>query len=425
MKIIQLTAENIKKLKVIDITPKGDFIQVTGKNGSGKTSVLDAIWWALAGKDSIQGEPIRKGQEKAVIKLNLGDIVITRRFTKAGTTLVVENADGFRAASPQAMLDALIGHFTFDPLEFSRMGAKDQFDTLKRIADVKIDFAAVKKQDDEYREKRANINREVKLLEGQVSGITVAEDAPDAPVSVSELMAQLKAAEETNGVLREEEIKLENAHAQIAIGEKDLQGLRERMKVCEAHIAEARAFISNFGEIKYLSTDHIKEQISGAEAVNKKHADKKRKGELNGQIALKQKHSEELTQLLEARAKSLHEEIQKANMPIPGLSLGENAVMFNSIPFDQLSAAEQLRVSVAIAMAANPKLKIIRIKDGSLLDDASLKMIKESTHEKGYQMWVETVNSSGKVGIYLEDGEIVADNMESDDAESEKQTKTG
>ena len=62
MKILKLTAENIKKLKVVEITPQGNVVQITGRNGSGKSSTLDAIWWALAGKEAIQGKPIREGE---------------------------------------------------------------------------------------------------------------------------------------------------------------------------------------------------------------------------------------------------------------------------------------------------------------------------------------------------------------------------
>jgi DNA repair exonuclease SbcCD ATPase subunit len=101
MKILQLTAENVKKLKVVDINPDTDVVQITGKNGSGKTSVLDSIWWALGGTKEIQAMPIRKGQESARIKLDLKEIVVTRKFTDKGSTLTVENAEGARFPSPQ------------------------------------------------------------------------------------------------------------------------------------------------------------------------------------------------------------------------------------------------------------------------------------------------------------------------------------
>src|SRR5438874_2068433 len=96
MKIISLVAENIKKLRAVEITPDGEIVTISGRNGQGKTSVLDSIWWALTGTKHIQGEPIRKGETKARIKLDLGGLVVERKFTAAGSTLSVESAEGAR-----------------------------------------------------------------------------------------------------------------------------------------------------------------------------------------------------------------------------------------------------------------------------------------------------------------------------------------
>ena len=80
MKIISLTAENIKKLVVVEITPQGNLVEITGKNGAGKTSVLDAIWWALAGASHIQTKPNRTGATNAPRKLYLGEVGVPRTF---------------------------------------------------------------------------------------------------------------------------------------------------------------------------------------------------------------------------------------------------------------------------------------------------------------------------------------------------------
>ena len=80
MRIISLQAENLKRLVAVNIQPDGNVVEITGKNGAGKTSVLDAIYWALAGKDGIQSTPIRKGEDHAVIKLDLGELKVVRKF---------------------------------------------------------------------------------------------------------------------------------------------------------------------------------------------------------------------------------------------------------------------------------------------------------------------------------------------------------
>jgi len=96
--------------------------------------------------------------------------------------------------------------------------------------------------------------------------------------------------------------------------------------------------------------------------------------------------------------------IAAAKMPVPGLSFGDGMVVLNGVPFDQASDAEQLRTSIAIAMALNPKLRVIRVRDGSLLDEESMKLLEQMADSKDYQVWIERVDGSGKVGFVLEDG---------------------
>jgi len=92
------------------------------------------------------------------------------------------------------------------------------------------------------------------------------------------------------------------------------------------------------------------------------------------------------------------------------MSFGDGVVMFDGVPFDQASTAQQLRASVALAMAANPKLKVIRVKQGSFLDDDGMKLLSDMAEELDYQIWIERVDSTGKVGIVIEDGAVVAVN---------------
>jgi ABC-type sugar transport system ATPase subunit len=139
MKIVKLNAENIKKLQAVEITPDGEIVTIAGKNGQGKTSVLDSIWWALAGTAHIQAQPIRKGQTKARIRLDLGEIIVERRFTEAaarsrrerrGRALPLAAEDARRAAGRAVVRSArLLAH-----------GAAKQFDELRRVAKLEIDI---------------------------------------------------------------------------------------------------------------------------------------------------------------------------------------------------------------------------------------------------------------------------------------------
>jgi len=98
--------------------------------------------------------------------------------------------------------------------------------------------------------------------------------------------------------------------------------------------------------------------------------------------------------------------IAKAKLPVEGLGFGEGVVLFNGLPLEQASDAEQLRVSVAIAMAGNSKLRVIRVRDGSLLDESGMKLLAELADANDMQVWVERVDTTGKVGFVIEDGRL-------------------
>jgi hypothetical protein len=118
--------------------------------------------------------------------------------------------------------------------------------------------------------------------------------------------------------------------------------------------------------------------------------------------------SERLTVTMEERTKIKTAAIAAAKMPIDGLSLESGRVMFNGIPLDQGSSAEQLRVSTAIAMSSNPELRVIRIKDGSLLDPDGMAMVKEMAKENDFQIWIERVADNDPIAVVIEDGSVAS-----------------
>jgi len=122
--------------------------------------------------------------------------------------------------------------------------------------------------------------------------------------------------------------------------------------------------------------------------------------------------SEDLSDQLQANTKRKREAIQKAQYPIAGLSLSDEHVTYNGIPFEQLSGAETLKVSMAVAMAVNPKLRVIRIKDGSLLDSKNLAIIDKMAGDNNFQIWMESVDETGEIGIVIEAGAVKVNNYE-------------
>src|SRR3990167_191494 len=407
MKILKLTAENIKRLIAVEITPDGNLVQITGKNGAGKTSVLDAIWWALAGTKHIQAQPIRKGENKARVRLDLGEIVVERKFTEAGSTLTVESIKGARLSSPQTLLDKLLGELSFDPLAFSRMETREQFDELRRISKLDVDIDELDALNKGDYAKRTDLNRDSKAKRAQIDGMIIPANTPDELVDESVLVDELQKAGEYNA-----QIEQRKANRERIILEA--KGQREQ---AEKLMVEAKALIKAADEYDEklksapelpppVDTVLLRQNIEKAAIINRSVAALKQKRMLISQVEELENKSTSITEQMCAREQAKADAITRASMPIPDIGFGDGQVIYKNIPFDQASDAEKLRVSLAIAIAANPELRVIRIRDVSLLDDDGLAAIAKMADELDYQVWIERVDGSGKVGVVIEDGMV-------------------
>ena len=461
MRILQLTAENVKRLKVVDITPNTHLQQVTGKNGSGKSSTLDSIFYALAGKDVIPGKPIRTGEQTATVRLDLGEIIVKRTFTRDGddfkTTLLVLNPVGAAPGtpdkklpkwdSPQKLLDAILGELTFDPLKFANAKPREQSEELRKISKISIDIDAINAANAVDYAARTDINRDAKGKRAQAEAIAIPEDTSAEYISESEFLDQIEGAgkvnadierrrgnrdkarrdvtelhqqaaiwrEQADSVKRQAEARIEELKRQIAATEKqrdtDVEAFTKNSTTKDLEAIDLEAKLNSAGPLPDLvSITELRASLDAAKAANALVEKRKVKARTEGEAEALEAQSRTLTQRIADREQQVSEAIKAADMPVEGLGFGADFVTYNKLPFDQASDAERLRVSTAIAMAANPKLRIIRIKDGSLLDDDGIRMVAEMAQDKDFQVFLEKVDGSGMVGVYMEDGEVAAVN---------------
>lgn len=423
MKIFRFFAENIKKLQVVEIEPSGAIVRITGRNGAGKSSVIDAIYYALVGGKAFPDKPVRRGTKTAMVKLDLGEVTVTRKIHEDGkTSLTVEAQNGARFPSPQKMLDDLVGSLTFDPFAFSRMPPKEQLAQLKKMVQLDVDIDALDGENARQFEQRTEVNRKVKALRAQLDALPVHEDLPDDAIDISELLEKMQAAGEHNA--RVATFVSDRAGAGLQVKSElqrmeqrrlEAKVLRQKADAMEAEADQmferAQDLMKAWAETKEpepIDTDELRHQIERAREVNAAIDERSRRVELEAELTDAEGESKDFTEAMEYREQQKRDALAAAKMPVDGLSFGDGMVTLNGLPFEQASSAEQLRTSVAIAMAANPKLRVLRIQDGSLLDEDSLLMIAHMARDNDYQVWIEQVNTTGKVGIVLEDGMVVA-----------------
>jgi DNA repair exonuclease SbcCD ATPase subunit len=449
MKILGLLAENVKKLRVVEIRPDGRMVQITGKNGQGKTTVLDCIWIALKGKAMVPAKAVRKGADSMKIRLDLGDCIVTRTLSAADGAILnlkVEMAQGVkRDKTPQAFLDELVGELTFDPLQFIHMKRADQVAELRKVAKVDIDFEAIAKANDEDYQARTAINRDITQLEGQLAGMTVLGGLPKDKLDEDAILAKLNAANEDNrkaqDVLKARQelgaaaamigMEEQRKRQEIEVQESEIKAQKHTLEMVKKQIAESEANLKNLrGECEQIKQRKetkeaefhaapagelvdvaaLSAELQSVQRTNRAIDTRTEYDKLRAQLQAKEQTANALTYRIKTREEDKRAALAKAPIPVEGLVFDERDIFFNSIPLENLGEGEQIRISTKIAMAANPKLRVICIRHGEALDDDGLKTLAQMAEENDFQIWMTKVDSSGKVGIVLEDGMIASRN---------------
>lgn len=434
LKIIRLEAENVKRLVAVDIRPNGDVVEITGKNGHGKTSVLDSILWAMAGERQIQWEPIRAGEEKAIIRLSLGDekgdlqLLVTRTFKAKEdgftTSLRVVNADGFEPKGAQTLLNQIVGALSFDPGEFVRAKPGDQIGILKdviRQLDPEADFDSIAKDRKAAFDERTDTNREAARERSRATTYVFAEDTPaeqrDTAALTKKMAEATEAARTHHALVRERDrlyLQLSSLEEDYSEADDRVAALRREADELEAATKEGReALAKSRAEFEALpelvepeSTESI---VAELEAIHRENAAvsvrQNHEAAIKSAEALEAK-SKKLTERIEALDQKARDLVEAADLPVSGLEIRPEAVFLRGVPFNQASDAEQLRASMAIGMAANPRLRVIRVRDGSLLDEDAMEVVREVAAETGFQIWMERVGAGGDGAIVMENGNV-------------------
>lgn len=394
MRVLNLYCENIKRLTAVDITPEEDCVVVSGMNENGKTSAIDSIWLAVKYRAASKTNPVplREGTQKGIIVLDIGDYIVTRKFSSTGNTILeVRTPDGSKIKSPQALLDGLVSDLSFDPWAWSRMDEKQQRemlgDILLELTNGSVNLAEFDAKIEEAAEERKLVKREVKRLESLVSNMRApTSNDPTKEESVVDVSKRLDQAVRKRSLL-DQRAELEKKMRQIDV---DLAAIDEIMTV-----------------------DELRDKLSSIETNNRRAREVVEYNKFKDSLSSLKDQVKELSDKIELTQINKDEALEESDLPVDGLKLTADGIMISNengdlVPFKQASAARKLKISLGIAMAANPKLRVIRIADGSLLDDESMKIVKNMAKDEDFQVWIEYAsrNKDDKIGVYIEDGAV-------------------
>ena len=418
MHIVSLTVDNVMRVSAVHIEPNGNVVILGGNNGHGKTSVLDAIWMALSSKrehGKKNPEPVHRGAKSGSIYVDLGQLRVTRTWNaEARTTkLTVTDEAGRAYQSPAKLLDELMGH-GFDPLAFMRLAPRDQVVALLEIVDIDLDLEANARERAQLFEVRQEAGRAARFARHRVEQLPEVTIGPGWNLDTNLLQAEARtvqahATDVGTAVNAHARVENEIGHHQrrVAELETELEQARHTLKTAETIDLTAAAIAVETAKTAAADDRHIDEITGELAAIAERSEIVRQHHELEVAIAdaaiLTKEHSsvdEQVKGLDQARSDA----IAAAAMPIDGLSFDEDGLTFHGLPLTQASQAEQIRVCVAIAIAGDPIIRVARVADGSLLDDASMALLGELAEEHNFQVFVETVGDHHPAAIVIEDG---------------------
>lgn len=404
MKIVGLEVSNIKRVNLVHVKPDGNTVIIAGANEQGKSSLLDAIEMAIGG-GVMPTKPVRDGENEGSVKIDLGDIIVYKTFSSDGRcALRVTAKDGTAMRSPQKVMDGFVGKLTFDPLVFSRQKPVEQLATLKSL--VGIDFTKLDQDRQKIYGERTSVNRERNSAIANRDKCVRHPDAPAEETSAQALLDELRAINEHNKEAQRREDALAGVRTAQRGVLKEIADLEAKLaaKRAESEALAAQELEATAALMERKDDAAIAQRISKIDEVNGAVRENARWKELDGQASLLTRKSDALTKAIEKIDAEKVRAVQDANLPIPGLALGDGYVELDGIPFDQCSSAKKLRTSIAMGIALNPKLRVMLIRDGAFLDEGSMKLVAEMADEHDMQVWIERVGDDKNATVIIEDG---------------------
>lgn len=416
VKITALEAENIKRIKAVEITPAPTGLTILGgNNNQGKTSVLDTIAWALGGEKFRPAAAARDGSiTPPHLKVTLSNGIVVERRGK-NSTLTVTDPTGRRGG--QQLLNEFVEVLALDLPRFMEAGDREKADTLLKIIGVGDQLAVMDREIKAMYDKRTAIGQIAAQKKHYAEEMLSYPEAPDEPVSASDLIRQQQDILARNGENQRKRDQLnEITHAKHRYMD-ELQRLDERIAMLQnqrkelqenydgAVTAEQTA-LKTVAQLQDESTAELEGNIRDIEDLNRKvraNLDKARA--MDEATALAEQYASLTCQISEMRQQRTAL-LNGANLPLPGLGVEEGSLTYNGKHWRDMSGSDQLRVATAIVRRLNPNCGFVLLDKLEQMDLATLNEFGNWLQQENLQAIATRVSTGSECQIIIEDGRV-------------------
>lgn len=425
-KIVNFQIENVKRVRAVDVTPaQTGLTTIGGKNCQGKTSILDAITYALGGERYRPSNLQREGSSaEASIRLALSNGLVVERSGK-NASLKVTDTTGAKAG--QKLLDEFVEELALNLPKFLEMKSTEKARVLLDILGIEDQVKAIDAEEKAAYDERTMQGRIADQKEKYATEMPEWHDVPEEPLTPAELVAESQAIMQRNaaranaraniakldGVAKKawdyakaKELRVQELRAMLEQAEKDQANAIETARNAQSEADAAAAIPVDQDE----STAEVERRLAELEDINGKiraNADK-RKAIEDAENA-RQKYND-LTAAVEAARAKRRKLLEDVKLPLPGLGVDNGELVYNGQKWDGMSAMEQIRVSAAIVRQLKPQCGFILLDRLEAFDTEQLAELAAWLEAENLQAIATRVSTGDECSIIIEDGLVASIN---------------
>lgn len=410
MKINKLEIENVKRVKAVKLEPSENGLTIIGgNNGQGKTSVIDAIAWALGGD---RYRPSQAQRNESVIPPNLhivmnNGLVVERKGKNSD--LKVTDPSGKKAG--QQLLNEFVEQFALDLPKFMESSNKEKANILLRIIGINDQLAALEKEEAELYNERLVLGRVADQKKKYAQEQIFYPEAPRELVSPTELIRQQQDILAQNGENQRKRDQVKQYQNTAALLNQEIESIKERLRKKEEELEEIKSSLdialTSAQDLQDRSTEELERSISNIEEINRKvraNLDKDKAEEDAKEY--ERQYLDMSKQIDEVRQKKT-DLLNSAELPLPDLSVQNGELIYKGQKWDNMSGADRLKVSAAIVRKLNPNCGFVLMDKLEQMDMKTLHEFGEWLQQEDLQVIATRVSTGEECSIIIEDGYVM------------------
>lgn len=421
VKIDSLELENVKRVKAVSLRPSPDGLTVIGgRNGQGKTSVLDAIAWALGGNRYRPSSPKREGAATDPhLRIVLDNGIVVERKGKAGA-LRVTDPEGKKAG--QQLLDGFLSQFALDLPRFMAMSEAEKARALLDVIGVGDELQTLEQAEKSLYGQRTGIGQARDRKRGAAAEMPYYPEAPAEPVSAADLIREQQDILARNGENQRKRMEASRIDADLKAAKEEMERLKniandlrdkyqEALGACDGQMIHISRLENDLDtarktsdQLRDESTAEIEAALADIDATNQKVRTNAAKRAAEAEAEDLDAQYREMTERIDDVRRRKMALLDGADLPLPGLSVEDGRLTMDGMAWDCMSGSQQLRAAAAIARRMNPECGFVLVDKLEQMDVQTLAEFGEWAQEQGLQVIGTRVGGGDECSIVIEDG---------------------